>query len=448
MASPAPRRPQNGAPLYAACPPGFYPYGAPQLGRGVPLYNAGAPLYNSGAPLYNGGAPLFNCNAPLNGNGGVPLYMGHPPPNPRANPPAVPVVPEQKWRPYEASVHVAMCSETGDVIAIKFFNYNQLTKMRMAHLLRAEMQGLSTIKHPNIVFYKGGNAVGRDGWYATFSEYCVDGDLHRLIVRKGFLPVDEAITYLYQILVAIQYLHQKNISHRDIKSDNFFLQGKVVKCGDFGLADWNLRGGMVWGGTGTYGFMAPEIFEACRTGSGYGGMPADIYAVGCLTYEMLAGRVPFRPYSQTEDPTGARHIREVTAGNFRMPDVDVELQALLRGLLCVDPSRRMTANEALMSPVFYRSKGTGELPQALSRPGLQITRHTRPAAGSSKDDSPSPASSATESPGSSSAKHSPAKKIPHRPLISFPSVPPPVPQKITKNRQHQQLPLVRDVTPP
>jgi len=152
-----------------------------------------------------------------------------------------------------------------------------------------EARVLDRLSHPNIVHINGVDVV--NGVILIDMELVRGGNLSdRLRARAGEpLPAEEAVRITLAVLDALGYAHERRIIHRDIKPANILLtEAGDVKLTDFGLAE-ALGTGSVAGGGGTYPYMAPEDF-AEDDASDY---RSDLWAVGVVLYEMLAGRRPF-----------------------------------------------------------------------------------------------------------------------------------------------------------
>ncbi|KAM7095298.1 serine/threonine-protein kinase Nek4 isoform 2-T2 [Ciconia maguari] len=127
-----------------------------------------------------------------------------------------------------------------------------------------EAQLLSQLKHPNIVTYRE-SWQGEDGLLYIVMGFCEGGDLyHKLKEQKGkLLPENQVVEWFVQIAMALQYLHEKHILHRDLKTQNVFLtQTNIIKVGDLGIArvlenQYDMASTLI----GTPYYMSPELFS-------------------------------------------------------------------------------------------------------------------------------------------------------------------------------------------
>jgi len=157
----------------------------------------------------------------------------------------------------------------------------------------AEIKTTANLQHPHILsLFDSGDA---DGLVFYVMPY-VDGEsLRGRLKREKQLPVEEAVRIAREVADALGYAHQKGIVHRDIKPENILLHGGHALVADFGIALAASRGdagtrmtetGM---SLGTPAYMAPEQAMGEREITAR----ADIYALGCMLYEMLVGEPPF-----------------------------------------------------------------------------------------------------------------------------------------------------------
>ncbi|XP_032370938.1 serine/threonine-protein kinase ULK3 isoform X2 [Etheostoma spectabile] len=185
--------------------------------------------------------------------------------------------------------------DSREVVAVKVVSKKSLNKASTENLL-TEIEILKTMRHPHIVQLKDFQ-WDADNIYLIM-EWCSGGDLCRFIRSRRILPERVARRFLQQIACALQFLHERNISHLDLKPQNILLSGSVLKLADFGFAQymspWDeqsvLRGSPL--------YMAPEM--VCRRQYD---SRVDLWSVGVILYEALFGRAPFasRSYAELEE---------------------------------------------------------------------------------------------------------------------------------------------------
>lgn len=213
-----------------------------------------------------------------------------------------------------------------------------------------EAQSAARLDHPNIarVYY-----VGEDrGWHYIVFEYVQGVNIRDLVVQRGPLPIDDVILYSYQVAAALDHASQRDVVHRDIKPSNVLLAppGNVVKLCDFGIARARFRPSITVSGTklGTPLYMAPEQARGERVDH-----RCDLYALGVMIYEMLAGRPPF---DGGGDPMMVIHEHiykeppPPTRFNSQIPPY---VEQLLLQMLQKDPEKRfqsaMAVKQALLN---------------------------------------------------------------------------------------------------
>lgn len=148
-------------------------------------------------------------------------------------------------------------------------------------LLIREIEFLASLKNISIVtFY---HHFFHEGILYLVMEYCSGGNLDDLIESKKNIAIDEALNISLEVCEVFEFIHNKNIIHRDIKPNNILIDynGKI-KVSDFGIANTH-------GGTTLY--LAPEVYSAEYISSK--DPRIDIYALGITLLEMLTGQNPF-----------------------------------------------------------------------------------------------------------------------------------------------------------
>jgi serine/threonine-protein kinase len=191
-----------------------------------------------------------------------------------------------------ARVFVATETALGRKVVIKVLPPETAASVNVERF-RREIQLAASLQHPHIVPL---HAAGSSGDLLYFTMPFIEGEsLRARIARDGELPVPAAVRILRDVADALAYAHQRGVVHRDIKPDNVLLSGQHAVVTDFGVAkalesstgESSLTSLGV--ALGTPAYMAPEQAAA----EPHVDHRADIYAFGCLAYEILTGRPPF-----------------------------------------------------------------------------------------------------------------------------------------------------------
>mmetsp|Transcript_9060 Transcript_9060/g.13531 ORF Transcript_9060/g.13531 Transcript_9060/m.13531 type:complete len:337 (-) Transcript_9060:288-1298(-) len=234
---------------------------------------------------------------------------------------------------------------TGKVYAIKCVQKFNLAPDDEADLME-EIKLLHRVKHPNIIDIFQVYKEEKDCYYVVI-EYMRGGELFDRIVRKQYYNEKEARDLVRILLSAVSYLHEMDIVHRDLKPENLLLTTSSddanIKIADFGFAK-SLDGGYVNTQCGTPAYVAPEILRNKPYGTS-----VDMWSIGVIIYILLGGYPPFHGSDQ------ARLFRRIRSGSYKFhPEywsgVSNEACDLIRKLLTVDVSKRITAAEALNHP--------------------------------------------------------------------------------------------------
>jgi hypothetical protein len=227
------------------------------------------------------------------------------------------------------------------LVAIKVMNTHSLGNPDAKSRFLREMQWVGQLKHKNIVRAHDAEQMGE--LLLLVMEYVEGITLDRLVAQQGILPVAYACDCIVRAALGLQYAHEKNMVHRDIKPGNVIVAAKEreVKLLDFGLARGprelmtatnQTQTGAVMG---TPAFMAPEQTKDASSTD----IRGDIYSLGCTLYFLLAGYSPFQRDSVME--TMLAQVREEPRPLPEVrPDVPGELWAVMAKMLAKKPEDR------------------------------------------------------------------------------------------------------------
>ena len=173
------------------------------------------------------------------------------------------------------------------------------------------------------------------------TEFCGETNLQNYLNHyNNIIRLSEVRDILVSLAKALNYLHSKGVSHRDIKLENILMNPQgVIKLIDFGFAVMDADGDVLLDNyCGTPAYMSPEIVERKL----YDGHKADMWALGILTYKIVCGKFPFKE-SPDHDLYSAIVNQEVRVSS----GVPLKLRSLILRLLEKDPAKRPTAGEIL-----------------------------------------------------------------------------------------------------
>jgi serine/threonine protein kinase len=234
------------------------------------------------------------------------------------------------------NVYHARHLQTGRPAVIKFLQADSAQKPEVQRRFVREVSVAEKLNHPNVVrHYDCG--LAEDQFY--FAMELVDsGTLKEVLLRRTRLPWREAVECAIQVCAALEHAHSFGVIHRDLKPANLFLSADGhIKVGDFGLArDLNNTRITLDGHTvGTVRYMPPEQIYGNDelTGS------VDLYALGCILFEMLVGLPAFDGNSVIE--IFEAHLHQVpTPPATLVRDCPRELSDLVLRLLAKKPADR------------------------------------------------------------------------------------------------------------
>jgi calcium/calmodulin-dependent protein kinase I len=276
-----------------------------------------------------------------------------------------------------AKVHAGEDVETSEQFAIKVIHKSRQDPKEVEFILR-EMDIMMSVSHPNIV-----------NTYDIFDsptvlhlvlEFMGGGELFDIVADKGHLSEQQASQVVRDIITGVEYLHSCDVVHCDIKPENILCKTKrwplEVKLCDFGLSNFidratanadgddNTMSAMI----GTPGYVAPEVVKREKYGP-----PVDMWACGVVLYVMLSGRMPF--YGRDDVDV----LRRTAQGKYTFPDrewsfISEDAKSLVKALLQVDPSKRLTARAALQHRWLETPANNSAVPLENDLSGIHSSR--------------------------------------------------------------------------
>ncbi|HET6579691.1 MAG TPA: protein kinase [Gemmatimonadales bacterium] len=259
-----------------------------------------------------------------------------------------------------ATVYLAQDLRHDRKVALKVLR-PELSAILGAQRFLAEIKTTANLQHPHILsLFDSGEA---DGLVFYVMPYVEGESLRARLTREKQLPVDEAVRIAREVADALDYAHRHGVIHRDIKPENILLHDGRALVADFGIA---LAAARSEGGSrmtetgmslGTPYYMSPEQAMGEREITA----KSDVYALGCVTYEMLTGEPPFT------GPTAQAIIARV---------MTEEPRPLVLQRKTIPPHVEAAVLTALSKLPADRFATAAQFAEALSRPGLATVATT------------------------------------------------------------------------
>uniref|UniRef100_A0A671R1R5 non-specific serine/threonine protein kinase n=1 Tax=Sinocyclocheilus anshuiensis TaxID=1608454 RepID=A0A671R1R5_9TELE len=259
-----------------------------------------------------------------------------------------------------AVVKLARHRITKTEVAIKIIDKTQLDAVNLEKIYR-EVQIMKMLDHPHII--KMYQVMETKNMLYLVTEYAKNGEIFDYLAKHGRLSEPEARRKFWQILSAVEYCHNRNIVHRDLKAENLLLDGHMnIKIADFGFGNFFQSGKPLATWCGSPPYAAPEVFE----GQQYEGPQLDIWSMGVVLYVLVCGALPF------DGPSLPVLRQRVLEGRFRIPYFMTEdCEHLIRRMLVLDPSKRLSIGQIkehkwmvmdvpVQRPMLYQQTAEGE----------------------------------------------------------------------------------------
>jgi len=270
-----------------------------------------------------------------------------------------------------ATVYRAQDIMLGRTVAVKVLSERRADDEAFLARFYREAQAAANLDHPNIIKVYD---IGQDGnRHYIVMEYVEGRNLKDLILESAPFPIEGALTIAIRVCAAVGAAHKAGLIHCDVKPQNILVapDGRI-KVTDFGIARALtsapvVEGGDVWG---TPDYLSPE-----QAAGKHLGPPSDVYSIGVVMYEMLAGRLPFE--AESGIAMAFKHLREEPRPvNELNPRVPPGLARIVHKVLAKEPSARYrTASQLAQILINYHR--AGEAMTTVQRP-VVVRREPQP----------------------------------------------------------------------
>jgi serine/threonine protein kinase/tetratricopeptide (TPR) repeat protein len=266
-------------------------------------------------------------------------------------------------------------------VALKMLHPHLVTERTSLERFLQEARAESSIAHPNVVSVQAMGTT-EEGHLFLVMDYLEGQSLAEVVKEKSRLPESDATAVFLQICAGLEAAHKSNILHRDLKPSNVMLVGAgddaCVKIVDFGIAkalgadeQSITKAGSVLGSP-TY--MSPEQCQGSALD-----FRSDIYSMGCLMYEVVAGKAPFEADSELE--TMVKHVNEAPPPFTSIaPDavLSSDLQRIILRCLEKQPSARYQSINELRTDLEHCATNADPTATALNMQGVPLQSNARP----------------------------------------------------------------------
>ncbi len=238
-------------------------------------------------------------------------------------------------------VNLSLHTLTGRLVEIKTINKTKLINERQKAKIQLETSIMKILSSSNYIV-KIYETFQTQKHFCIVMEYICAGDLLSYIRKRSKLTEQIAKFIFKQIILSLQYIHNHNIIHRDIKLDNILIDlNNNIKICDFGVSKKISLNDKMYEQCGTPAYIAPEILK----NKGYEGFSVDIWSAGVVLYAMLSGTVPFKGNNLNE-------LHDlIMKGKFNIiNDISNDAKHLIKNLLEIEPKKRISIQNILNHP--------------------------------------------------------------------------------------------------
>ncbi|XP_052201278.1 serine/threonine-protein kinase STY46-like isoform X2 [Diospyros lotus] len=188
----------------------------------------------------------------------------------------------------------------GQDVAVKVLRSEHLSDA-LEDEFAQEVSILREVQHRNVVRFVG--ACTKSPHLCIVTEYMPRGSLYEYLHKNRIvLKLPQLLKFAVDVCKGMEYLHQNNIIHRDLKTANLLMDNdNVVKVADFGVARFQNQGGVMTAETGTYRWMAPEVINHQPYDQ-----KADVFSFAIVLWELVTAKVPYENMTPLQAALGVR----------------------------------------------------------------------------------------------------------------------------------------------
>jgi serine/threonine-protein kinase len=257
-----------------------------------------------------------------------------------------------------STVLVAFDTRLERYVAIKLLAEHLADDAQFVTRFRREAMAAARLVHPNIVQVYDYGLDDPSGRYYIVMERIVGPSGAQVLRDRGKLPIDEAVDWIAQACRGLEYAHRQGVVHRDVKPGNLLRSegDGTIKLADFGIAkSAGEESSITQVGSvlGTAAYLAPE-----QAAGEEAGPAADLYGLGVVAYQLLAGRLPYEAASLTE--LALKQQREVPPPLHHVdPSIPPQLAVAVERALALRPGARYASADEMRAAIIDGARGIG-----------------------------------------------------------------------------------------
>lgn len=220
---------------------------------------------------------------------------------------------------------------------------NQIGNSTQDQIFMTEASALQILQNPYIITMHD-VAVDEEYFY-LFMDFFRDGSLAHLLYRTPCLKEQNTKTIFYYLCEALQYIHSRNVAHRNINPSNILINKGSIILSDFGLTSLESR---KMAQPQNIVYMAPESFE----GGPYDEKAADIWSAGVVLFEMSSGKIPWSNFNNQNEL-----IHQIKRGTYSFPPrTSQQVRSLITKMLDLNPNTRIGVQQIFAHPWIFQTR--------------------------------------------------------------------------------------------